>query len=164
MTDLAALAETIRRHEAAQGQPISRLGYFCAPFRPAEGPFADRVIKVYRGMDDAAMLERLAAAHDDYVAALLETGVPMPETAFHLLEMEGARVPVIVQEALDPAGLMRPLMQSRPLDETVQMMEAAGHYQGQERTSMQEQAGRAHMRWCDELSRLEGLERSAGRR
>ena len=29
------------------------------------------------------------------------------------------------------------------------MMEAAGHYQGQERTSMQEQAGRAHMRWCD---------------
>ena len=44
------------------------------------------------------------------------------------------------------------------------MMEAAGHYQGQERTSMQEQAGRAHMRWCDELSRLEGLERSAGRR
>ena len=24
----------------------------------------------------------------------------MPETAFHLLEMEGARVPVIVQEAL----------------------------------------------------------------
>mmetsp|Transcript_48352 Transcript_48352/g.151962 ORF Transcript_48352/g.151962 Transcript_48352/m.151962 type:complete len:142 (+) Transcript_48352:749-1174(+) len=44
------------------------------------------------------------------------------------------------------------------------MMEAAGHYQGQERTAMQEQAGRAHMRWCDELSRLEGLERSAGRR
>ena len=126
MTDLAALAETIRRHEAAQGQPISRLGYFCAPFRPAEGPFADRVIKVYRGMDDAAMLERLAAAHDDYVAALLETGVPMPETAFHLLEMEGARVPVIVQEALPEASLMRPLMQVAPRDETLAMMEAAG--------------------------------------
>lgn len=126
MTDLAALAETIRRHEAAQGQPISRLGYFCAPFRPAEGPFADRVIKVYRGMDDAAMLERLAAAHDDYVAALLETGVPMPETAFHLLEMDGARVPVIVQEALPEASLMRPLMQVAPRDETLAMMEAAG--------------------------------------
>ena len=63
MTDLAALAETIRRHEAAQGQPISRLGYFCAPFRPAEGPFSDRVIKVYRGLGDEAALDRYVDNH-----------------------------------------------------------------------------------------------------
>ncbi|MBN9886897.1 DUF6206 family protein [Salipiger abyssi] len=126
MTDLAALAETIRRHEAAQGQPISRLGYFCAPFRPGEGPFSDRVIKVYRGLRDDAALDRLAAAHDDYVAALRETGVPLPETAFHLLEGDGPRVPVIVQEALPETALMRPRMQAEGLESTLEMMEAAG--------------------------------------
>ena len=126
MIDHAALAETIRRHEAAQGQPISRLGYFCAPFRPAEGPFSDHVIKVYRGLPDAGALDRLAAAHDDYVAALRETGVPLPETTFLLLESEGARVPVIVQEALPEASLMRPRMQAEGLEATLEMMEAAG--------------------------------------
>ncbi|MBY6003348.1 hypothetical protein KUV62_05485 [Salipiger bermudensis] len=126
MTDHAALAETIRRHEAAQGQPISRLGYFCAPFRPAEGPYSDRVIKVYRGLPDAGALDRLAAAHDDYVAALRETGVPLPETEFLLLESDGARVPVIVQEALPETSLMRPRMQAEGLEATLEMMEAAG--------------------------------------
>ena len=126
MIDHAALAETIRRHEAAQGQPISRLGYFCAPFRPAEGPFSEHVIKVYRGLPDAGALDRLAAAHDDYVAALRETGVPLPETTFLLLESEGARVPVIVQEALPEASLMRPRMQAEGLEATLEMMEAAG--------------------------------------
>lgn len=126
MIDHAALAETIRRHEAAQGQPISRLGYFCAPFRPAEGPFSDHVIKVYRGLPDAGALDRLAAAHDDYVAALRETGVPLPDTTFLLLESEGARVPVIVQEALPEASLMRPRMQTEGLEATLGMMEAAG--------------------------------------
>ncbi|MCA0963598.1 DUF6206 family protein [Salipiger bermudensis] len=126
MIDHAALAETIRRHEAAQGQPISRLGYFCAPFRPAEGPFSDHVIKVYRGLPDAGALDRLAAAHDDYVAALRETGVPLPDTTFLLLESEGARVPVIVQEALPEASLMRPRMQTEGLEATLEMMEAAG--------------------------------------
>ena len=126
MIDHAALAETIRRHEAAQGQPISRLGYFCAPFRPAEGPFSEHVIKVYRGLPDAGALDRLAAAHDDYVAALRETGVPLPDTTFLLLESEGARVPVIVQEALPEASLMRPRMQAEGLEATLEMMEAAG--------------------------------------
>jgi len=126
MIDHAALAETIRRHEAAQGQPISRLGYFCAPFRPAEGPFSDHVIKVYRGLPDAGALDRLHAAHDDYVAALRETGVPLPDTTFLLLESDGTRVPVIVQEALPEASLMRPRMQTEGLEATLEMMEAAG--------------------------------------
>ncbi len=126
MTDLDALAALIRADSAARGQTISRLGYFCAPFRPADGPFSARVIKVYRGLTDRAMAERLRDCHADYVAALLAGGVPMPETAFHLLEMEGASVPVIVQEALPVDSLMRPLMQRQPLPETLAMMEAAG--------------------------------------
>mgnify|MGYP005990364269 FL=1 len=124
MTDLAALSETIRRNR--ETQPVSRLGYFCAPFRPAQGPFRDRVIKVYRAPGDADACTRLARCHDDYVAALLQTGVLMPETSFHLLDMEGETVPVIVQEALSEADLMRPLMQRAALEETLAMMEAAG--------------------------------------
>ncbi|ANT61534.1 hypothetical protein AYJ57_10280 [Salipiger sp. CCB-MM3] len=125
-TDHAALAETIRRHQEGQGQPISRLGYFCAPFRPADGPFADKVIKVYRGLPDGAKLERLAQAHDAYVAALQQTGVPLPQTEFLLMETEQGRIPVILQEALPESALMRPRMQREDLASTLAMMEAAG--------------------------------------
>ncbi|WP_318246650.1 DUF6206 family protein [Alloyangia pacifica] len=125
-TDHAALAETIRRHQEGQGQPISRLGYFCAPFRPADGPFADKVIKVYRGLPDGAKLERLAQAHDAYVAALEQTGVPLPQTEFLLMETEQGRIPVILQEALPESALMRPRMQREDLASTLAMMEAAG--------------------------------------
>ncbi|WP_425038087.1 DUF6206 family protein [Primorskyibacter sp. S187A] len=128
MTDLAALRAAITADSAARGAPISKLGFFCAPFRPTSGPLSDRVIKVYRGLTDVAALERLAACHADYVAAILATGVRMPETEFHLLEMEdGVRVPVVVQEALDVETLMRPRMIADPLPRTLEHMEAAGH-------------------------------------
>ena len=126
MTDLDALRALIRADSATRGQPISRLGYFCAPFRPKDGPFHDKVIKVYRGLRDSAALERLAQCHDDYADALRTAGVPLPETEFLLLEIEGTRIPVIVQEALPAETMMRPLMQRAPLDETLEMMEAAG--------------------------------------
>lgn len=126
MTDLTALKDVIRADSDARGQPISKLGYFCAPFRPLSGPLSDKVIKVYRGLDDAQALERLAQCHVDYVAALLKTGVPMPETEFHLLELDGARIPVIVQQALEADQMMRPLMQTSGLDDALSMMQAAG--------------------------------------
>lgn len=126
MTDLDALTSLIRADASDRGQVISRLGYFCAPFRPASGPFSDKVIKVYRGMGNAAALERLKTCHDDYVEALHASGVGLPETEFHLLEVDGVRVPVIVQQALPSDSLMRPLMQSQPLPRTLEMMEAAG--------------------------------------
>lgn len=126
MTDLDALTQLIRADAQARGQTISRLGYFCAPFRPDSGPLSDKVIKVYRGLRDVTALQRLQNCHDDYVAALLAGGVPMPETEFHLLDLDGAKVPVIVQEALPVDSLMRPLMQSAPVDATLNMMEAAG--------------------------------------
>lgn len=126
MTDLDALRDVIRADSDARGKPISKLGYFCTPFQPKSGPLADRVIKVYRGLSDPAALDRLKVCHDDYVAALLKAGVPLPETEFHLLEIDGARIPVIVQEALPIASLMRPLMQTGTQAETLAMMEAAG--------------------------------------
>ncbi|MFZ5963305.1 DUF6206 family protein [Thalassococcus sp. BH17M4-6] len=126
MTDLDALRDLIRADSATRGQPISKLGYFCAPFRPKDGPFADRVIKVYRGLKDAAALNRLAQCHDDYAQALRQAGVPLPETEFLLLDIDGTRVPVIVQEALPADSMMRPQMQRADLDGTLRMMEAAG--------------------------------------
>ena len=126
MTDLAALKDVIRADSASRGETVSKLGYFCAPFRPASGPFSDKVIKVYRGLRNPAALDRLARCHDDYVAALNTAGVALPETEFHLLDMEGARIPVIVQDALPSDSMMRPQMQSATLEETLAMMEAAG--------------------------------------
>ncbi len=126
MTDLDALKAVIRADGAARGQTVSKLGYFCAPFRPASGPFSDKVIKVYRGLRHQAALDRLAQCHDDYVAALNQAGVALPQTEFHLLDMDGTRIPVIVQEALPSDSMMRPQMQTASADETLQMMEAAG--------------------------------------
>ena len=126
MTDLDALKAVIRADSAARGQTVSKLGYFCAPFRPTSGPFSDKVIKVYRGLRDQAALDRLAQCHDDYVAALNTAGVALPQTEFHLLDMDGTRIPVIVQEALPSDSMMRPQMLSASTDETLQMMEAAG--------------------------------------
>lgn len=126
MTDLDALTDLIRADSATRGQPISKLGYFCAPFRPPSDPFSDKVIKVYRGLNDPAALDRLATCHDDYVAALNKAGVALPHTDFHLLTIDQARIPVIVQEALPNASMMRPQMISASRDETLKMMEAAG--------------------------------------
>lgn len=126
MTDLTELARLIREDSASRGQPISKLGYFCAPFRPKAGPLSDRVIKVYRASPDRALMARLAQCHADYVAALVETGVPVPGTEFHLLAEGEVQVPVIVQEALPAETMMRPQMQTASVDEALALMEAAG--------------------------------------
>ncbi|WP_439522236.1 DUF6206 family protein [Marivita sp.] len=126
MTDLDTLKDVIRADSASRGQTVSKLGYFCAPFRPASGPFSDKVIKVYRGLKDQTALDRLARCHDEYVAALNTAGVVLPKTEFHLLDMEGARIPVIVQDALPSDSMMRPQMQVASTDDTLRMMEAAG--------------------------------------
>ena len=127
MTDLAALADLIRSDTETRGRAISRLGYFCAPFQPPEGPFSDKVIKVYRGAAKPAELTRLAEAHDDYVRVLTECGVTLPETEFHLVDLGGStRTPVIVQEALPLSSLMRPRMREDSKEETLAMMQAAG--------------------------------------
>jgi hypothetical protein len=126
MTDLAALGDLIRADAGTRGAAISKLGYFCAPFRPPAGPFSDRVIKVYRGLSDADQAAHLARCHADYVAALHAAGVPMPDTAFHLLAMDGVQVPVVVQEALPTSSLMRPRMQQEDRAGTLAMLDAAG--------------------------------------
>ncbi|MGY3437631.1 MULTISPECIES: DUF6206 family protein [unclassified Marinovum] len=126
MTDLTELARLIREDSAARGQAISKLGYFCAPFRPASGPLSDRVIKVYRASGDRALMARMAQCHDDYVAALTTTGVPVPATEFHLLPEGDVQVPVIVQEALPAETMMRPQMQAASVSDAIEMMEAAG--------------------------------------
>ncbi len=126
MTTADPLADLLRADGARRGQTVSRLGYFCAPFRPESGPYADRVIKVYRALSDNAALDRLAAAHDAYVAALTATGVPLPETEFRLVRTGTALRPVIVQEALPVESMMRPTLRDVPREEALVLLEAAG--------------------------------------
>ncbi|WP_116599491.1 DUF6206 family protein [Primorskyibacter marinus] len=126
MTDLDALIALIKAEPSTRGHTISKLGYFCAPFRPVSGPLSDKVIKVYRGMRDDAALDRLKYCHDDYFDALRQCDVTIPDTEMHLVTIDGARQPVIVQDALPENSLMRPLMQSASLEDALAMMEAAG--------------------------------------
>ena len=126
MTDLNALAQLIEEHQKGQQIAISKLGYFCAPFRAVSGPFAGKVIKVYRGLTDHAQLHRLAKAHGDYVHVLTECGVTLPETEFHLVDLNKVLVPVVVQEGLPDDSMMRPQMLSADLNGALELMEAAG--------------------------------------
>lgn len=122
---MTELAGQVREALKARGEPVSRLGYFCAPFRPASGPLSDRVIKTYRGGRDPEVLEQLARRHEAYVDVLTWAGVRMPETRFLLLNEAGYIQPVIVQEALDEALLMRPRIEAATLPDALSMLEAA---------------------------------------
>jgi hypothetical protein len=126
MTDPDELSKTIIEDRAARGHPISKLGYFCAPFRPQNGPLLDRVIKVYRSLADDAALDRLAHAHTDYVALLKRTNVGLPETEFHLLDLGGRRTPVVVQQALDARSMMRPQLITADRQTALNLMDSAG--------------------------------------
>lgn len=122
MTDLSgAVREALR----SRGEPISRLGYFCAPFRPAEGPLKDKVIKTYRGGRDPELLEQLARRHTAYVEVLTWAGVRLPETRFLILNEAGYLQPVIVQQAIDEALLMRPQIEAADLPRALAMLEGA---------------------------------------
>lgn len=85
---------------ARRGIPAGRLGYFCAPFRPAEGPLIGKVIKPYRGGRDPLVLEQAARRHDAYLDCLRLAGLRVPETRFLLLNEHGFLRPIIVQEAM----------------------------------------------------------------
>jgi hypothetical protein len=123
MTD--ALTAQVRAALLARGEPVSRLGYFCVPFRPADGPLADKVIKTYRGGRDPDVLEGLAARHSAYVDVLRGAGVRLPDTQFLILRDAGHLQPVIVQDALDEAMLLRPRIAAAPLAEALDLLGAA---------------------------------------
>jgi len=122
---MSELAGQVREALRARGEPVSRLGYFCAPFRPPSGPLSDRVIKTYRGGRDPDVLEQLARRHDAYADVLRWAGVRLPETRFLLLNEAGYIQPVIVQEALDERLLMRPRIEAADLPEALSILEAA---------------------------------------
>ncbi|MDA0924417.1 MAG: DUF6206 family protein, partial [Proteobacteria bacterium] len=122
---MSDLAQDVRAALAARGEPVSRLGYFCLPFRPADGPLADRVIKTYRGGRDRDLLQELGARHDAYVAVLTRAGVRLPQTQFLILEEAGYLQPVIVQAALDEPILMRPRLEAASLSEMQDILGAA---------------------------------------
>jgi hypothetical protein len=76
------------------------MGLFSVPFRPAEGPLADHVLKPYRSGRDLELLEPLARRHTVYLECLQRAGLVVPETELVLLDDHGVLRPVIVQEAV----------------------------------------------------------------
>lgn len=122
---MSDLSGPVREALRSRGEPVSRLGYFCAPFRPAEGPLKDKVIKTYRGGRDPELLEQLARRHTAYVDVLTWAGVRMPETRFLILNEAGYLQPVIVQDALDEAILMRPQVEAADLPSALDLLEGA---------------------------------------
>jgi hypothetical protein len=89
-----------------QGGQSDRMGLFSVPFRPAEGPLADRVLKPYRSGRDLELLEPLARRHTVYLECLQRAGLAVPETELVLLEDHGVLRPVIVQEAVPLSRLL----------------------------------------------------------
>jgi hypothetical protein len=89
-----------------QGGQSDRMGLFSVPFRPAEGPLADRVLKPYRSGRDLELLEPLARRHTVYLECLQRAGLVVPETELVLLEDHGVLRPVIVQEAVPSSRLL----------------------------------------------------------
>jgi hypothetical protein len=122
---MTELAGQVREALRARGEPVSRLGYFCVPFRPAEGPLTDKVIKTYRGGRDPELLEQLARRHTAYVEMLTWAGVRLPETRFVILNEAGYLQPVIVQDAIDEALMMRPQIEAADLPAALAMLEGA---------------------------------------
>lgn len=122
---MSELAGAVRAALAERGEPISKLGYFCAPFRPASGPLADSVIKAYRGGRDPDVLELLSRRHDAYVAVLTQAGVRLPKTQFLILHQVGYMQPVIVQDALPEDTMLRPKIETADLDTALALLERA---------------------------------------
>ncbi|NKX43175.1 DUF6206 family protein [Roseicyclus persicicus] len=119
---MSELSGQVREALRARGEPVSRLGYFCAPFRPPAGPLSDRVIKTYRGGRDPELLEQLARRHAAYVDLLTWAGVRLPETRFLILNTAGFLQPVIVQKALDERLLMRPQVETAELSRALDIL------------------------------------------
>jgi hypothetical protein len=116
MTDIETLHHLVFQQTTTSRQALSKLGYFCTPFRPDSDPFRDKVIKVYQPQRDEEILQALVAAHDDYVNLLRKLGVCVPETNINLLSHGAMLVPVIVQEAIETKFMMRSQMLDADLD------------------------------------------------
>ncbi len=126
MTDLKALEALVFQKVGNRGKPLSKLGYFCAPFQPETGPFSDKVVKIYQNHVPYSTLETLLRHHDDYINVLTRLGIRVPETEIHLLENGSKLVPVIVQDAIHPKFMMRYQMQLADLQRALELMDSAG--------------------------------------
>ncbi|MBC6436540.1 MAG: hypothetical protein GDA52_00055 [Rhodobacteraceae bacterium] len=123
--DDTELAVAVRAAMAERGDPVSRLGYFCAPFRPSAGPLRDQVVKTYRGGRDPALMTILADRHAAYVACLAGAGVRLPATRFLLLEEAGFTRPVVVQQALPSDSMLRDRLITAEIQPALRMLTQA---------------------------------------
>ena len=142
MTELETLRHLVFQQTGTSRQALSKLGYFCAPFRPDTGPFRDKVIKVYQAQRNEEILQALVTAHDDYVNLLRKLGLSVPGTNINLLSHGAMLVPVIVQEAIEAKFMMRSQMLDADLSRALVLMDTAGHVIAQCWNSLSPEDGR----------------------
>ncbi|MDG4647969.1 DUF6206 family protein [Roseibacterium sp. SDUM158017] len=116
----AALAERLA------GRP-DRMGYFCAPFRPASGPLSGKVLKPFRTGRDPELLEQLARRHETYLDCLSRAGLTLPETRLLLLHENGVLRPVVVQDAVPDHALLSHLLPGAAQEDAMAMLEAVAN-------------------------------------
>ncbi len=123
MTELAGqVRATLAERKAGRSD---RMGYFSAPFRPAAGPLADRILKPYRTGRDPELLEQLLRRHDAYLECLDLAGLAVPETRLLLLDEHGLMRPVVVQEAAPDEAMLPALLSRADLDTALRLLETA---------------------------------------
>jgi hypothetical protein len=108
--------------ERQAGRP-DRMGYFSAPFRPASGPLAGKVLKPYRTGRDPELLEQLVRRHQVYLDCLSLAGLAVPETRLILLDEHGLLRPVVVQDAVPEEALLTAIMARSNLETALRFLE-----------------------------------------
>lgn len=100
-----------------------RMGYFSAPFRPADGPLSGQVLKPYRSGRDPELLEQLARRHEAYMECIARAGLALPPTRLVLLDEHGVLRPVIVQAAVPADALLAALVARAEIDVALGLLE-----------------------------------------
>ncbi len=90
-----------------QAEPLSKLGFFSKPTVITDGPFAGKVLKVYRSSTSQEKTQQLLADHRLYIEQLQNLGVSIPQTEMHIAQSGSRLTPLILQERFEPETLVR---------------------------------------------------------
>ena len=110
MPEHEALRELLQQFMAGAYTPISRLGFFCTPFVAGQGIWRGKVIKIFRGLKNRTIVERLSDQHFAYLNELRTRGIRVPATQMHVFPESNVYYPIVVQEFFGSTELVRALM------------------------------------------------------
>lgn len=80
------------------------------------------MIKLYRGVGSAALVEHLSAQHAAYVRALRAAGVLVPDTEMHVIRENQRYYPVVVQDLFRDDELLRNVIAKASLEQAKNLL------------------------------------------